>query len=111
MTFHVDTEKGATTTAAFVKSEAVDNTAYATHLSPNVPLNETCKRIVGSEPLLDRLIWRRDVLVVRCEGQLGLGHEYKDVGVALMTAVKDLLKRVAKPSGVRASNSQFFSTN
>jgi hypothetical protein len=41
----------------------------------------------------DRLFWGGNILLVRYEGELGIGHEYLDVADAALAAVEDVLKK------------------
>ena len=62
--FHVDKRKRHhhdPITRPFIQSEdaaACGQYCLYYNLTPNLPLNETCIRIVGLEPPLDRLFWR-----------------------------------------------------
>jgi len=62
-------------------------------LSSNLPFNETCRGILGIVPPPNRLFWRGDVVVVRYEGHLGIGHVYTDVKEALLEPVKRGLEK------------------
>jgi BTB/POZ domain-containing protein KCTD9 len=60
--------------------------------SPLLPLNETCRRLVETDPPAGRLFWRGDILLVRYTGELGVGHEYVDTPYAMLAKVADILK-------------------
>lgn len=98
---------------AFINSE--EHTACGQYclyytLSPTLPTNQTCERIVGSL-FPDQLFWRGNVVVVRYEGHLGLGHVYKDVEEAAIKAVEDVLRKAYKSHGleqVYENNGQFL---
>jgi hypothetical protein len=98
---------------AFIQSE--DPAAYGQYclyytLSSTLPLNETCRRILGSVPSPDRLFWRGNVVVVRYEGHLGLGHIYTDAREALLTSVEVVLKKVYDSKGLeRVHEDESFS--
>jgi hypothetical protein len=80
------------------------------NLSQALPLNKTCKRIVNIEPPSDRLFWRGDVLVVRYESHLGLGHEYKDVDEALLNAVEVVLRKAYETQGLERVHEEWESS-
>ncbi|TVY12488.1 hypothetical protein LARI1_G009637, partial [Lachnellula arida] len=98
---------------AFISSE--DPTAYGQYclyytLSPALPTNKSCERIVGSlSPGL--LFWRGNVVVVRYEYHLALGHVYKDVEEVAIRAVEEALRKAYKSHGlerVYEENGQFL---
>jgi hypothetical protein len=109
-TFYIDVEEQRNcdpVTRTFIKSD--DPASYGRYclyytLSSTQPLNETCKRLTDVEPPSDRLFWRGDVLVVRYEGELGMGHEYLDVADAALNAVEDLLRRAFASRGLERIN-------
>jgi hypothetical protein len=103
--FYVDTKKRDYCDPigrAFIKSEEPtvcgQYCLYYT-LSSTLPTNESCKRIVGSVSP-SRLFWRGNVLVVRYEGHLGLGHVYKDVEEVAMKAVEEVLRKAYESHGL-----------
>ena len=105
-TFFVDTQRRSyhdPVTRAFIKSDEVavhgQYCLYYT-LSQTLPLNKNCTRIIDTEPSSERLFWRGNVLVVRYEGHLGIGHVYKDVDKSLITAVEELLKKSYESQGL-----------
>jgi hypothetical protein len=71
-------------------------------LSSTLPLNETCRRILGSDPQPGRLFWRGDVVVVRYEGHLGMGHVYKDATEALLMPLEVGLKQAYDTKGLES---------
>jgi hypothetical protein len=94
-------------TRAFIKSnDPASHGRYCLYytLFPTQPVNETCKRLIGIEPPSDRLFWRGDVLVVRYEGELGMGHEYLDAADTVLNAVEDLLRRAYASRGLERIN-------
>jgi hypothetical protein len=65
-----------------------------------LPLNETCKRLIGVVPPLERLFWRGDILVVRYTGKLGMGHKYVDVADGLLAVMAAVVKRIYNVRGL-----------
>lgn len=95
--------------SAFIKSE--DSTSHGRYclyytLLSTQPLNETCKRLTGVEIPSDRLFWRGDVLVIRYDGDLGMGHEYLDVSSTTLKPVEDLLQRAFDSRGLERINEE-----
>lgn len=103
--FHVDTKTRRycdPINRAFIKSE--DSVAWGQYclyytLFPTMSMNASCRRIIGSASP-SQLFWRGDVLVVRYEGHLGLGHVYKDVEEVAMKAVEEVLRKAYKSHGL-----------
>ena len=88
---------------AFIKSdESATRGQYCLYytLFSGSPVNETCRKVVGWTPSSNRLIWRGNVLVVRFEGHLGLGHRYVDVEGAAIKPVEEVLRRVYSSHGL-----------
>lgn len=114
--FHVDTRRRKSCDPigrALINSE--EPTACGQYclyytLSPALPTNKSCERIVGClSP--SQLLWRGDVVVVRYDYHLGLGHVYKDVEEAAIKAVEELLRRAYRSHGlerVHEENGQFL---
>lgn len=69
-------------------------------LSLSLPINETCMQILAWPPSSDRFFWRGNVLVVRYDGHLGMGHRYKDVEEAAIKPVKEVLRKVYESRGL-----------
>jgi hypothetical protein len=46
-------------------------------IASSLPINKSCEKYIGSEPLEDRVFWRGDPFVVRYKGEL------VDVSIAL----------------------------
>ena len=59
---------------------------------PSLPINKCCTRYIGLDPSRDRLFWRRDLFVVRYEGELGTGHEYVDAPLTLARIIEDIVR-------------------
>ncbi|CZR69587.1 uncharacterized protein PAC_19487 [Phialocephala subalpina] len=78
-------------------------------VSSTLPLNETCRRILDIVPPPNRLFWRGDVVVVRYEGHLGMGHVYTDVKEALLGPVEAVLKKVYDCKGLEGVHEEGFS--
>lgn len=98
---------------AFIKSE--EPTARGQYclyftVSPALPTNKTCERIVGHlSP--GRLFWRGNIVIVRYDHHLGLGHVYKDVDEVAIKAVEEALRKGYESHGleqVYEQNGQFL---
>ena len=104
--FYVDTAKRDyydPVARSFIKSdEPAAHGQYCLYytLSPSLPINEMCMQILGWPPSSHRLFWRGDILVVRYDGHLGLGHRYKDVDAAAIEPVKEVLRRAYESRGL-----------
>jgi hypothetical protein len=58
-----------------------------------LPINKSCEKYIGFESPEDRVFWRGDLFVVRYEGELGMGHKYVDVSIALTGTIEDVIRR------------------
>ncbi|TAQ84306.1 hypothetical protein B7494_g7367 [Chlorociboria aeruginascens] len=114
--FHVDVKRRKNCDPigrAFITSE--EPTAYGQYclyytLSLALPINKSCERIVG-RPFPGQLFWRGNIVVVRYNHHLGLGHLYKDVEEVAIKAVEEVLRNVYKNHGlerVYEDNGQFI---
>lgn len=77
-------------------------------LAPNLPANETCVRILGCTPP-DRYFWRGNVLVVRFDGHLSMGHRFKSVEKATTEPVKEALRRIHESKGLERMHKEYES--
>ncbi|KAH6662690.1 hypothetical protein B0J14DRAFT_610245 [Halenospora varia] len=98
---------------AFIKSEepaACGQYCLYYTLSPALPTNKSCERIVGClSP--GQLFWRGNVVVVRYDYHLGLGHVYKDVEEVAIKAVEEVLRKAYRSHGLERAyeqNGQFL---
>ena len=57
-------------------------------------------QILGWPPCSERLFWKGEILVVRYDGHLGLGHRYKDVEEAATEPVKEVLRKAYDSRGL-----------
>jgi hypothetical protein len=77
-------------------------------LSPNLAANETCKRPLGYPPS-DRYFWRGNVLAVRYDGHLDMGHRFKSVEVAAIEPIKEVLRRIHESKGLERVHKEYES--
>ncbi|KAJ9137728.1 hypothetical protein NKR23_g8963 [Pleurostoma richardsiae] len=93
--FYVDSKEQRGSYGALVRSDNQSiHGAYCLYYTtaPALPLNETCRRLVGNGPPEERLFWRGDVLLVRYAGELGMGHEYIGAPHAVSSAAEQVIR-------------------